>query len=70
VAETVLPHVNEQWVRDAAREFEQEGYFGPAVSRTLDGQISLTVSAKARKEAESLRAQMAAARQPKPKIGF
>ena len=61
VAETVLPQVKDQWVRDAVRGYEQHGYLGPAVSRPLDRRIILTISGEARKAAESLRARQAAA---------
>jgi hypothetical protein len=70
VARAVLPQVKEQWVRDAVRSYEQQGYLGPAISRPLDGRIILTISGKARKATESLRAEIAATQQPKPKIGF
>jgi hypothetical protein len=70
VARAVLPQVKEQWVRDAGRSYEQQGYLGPAISRPLDGRIILTISGKARKATESLRAEIAATQQPKPKIGF
>jgi hypothetical protein len=70
VAQTILPQVKDQWVRDAAQSYEQKGYLGPAISRPLDGRIILTISGEARKAAEALNAQVVAAQQPKPKIGF
>jgi hypothetical protein len=71
VAQTVLPQVKEQWVRDAVRSYEQKGYLGPTMSRQLGGgKIILTISGEARKITENLKAQTAAAQQPKPKIGF
>jgi len=69
VAETVLPQVKDQWVSDAVRSYEQRGYIGP-ISRPLDGRIFLMISGEGRKAAESLKAQIAAAQQPRPKIGF
>jgi len=55
---------------DAVRSYEQQGYLGPAISRPLDGRIILMVSGEARKATENLKAQIAAAQQPKRKIGF
>jgi hypothetical protein len=69
VAQAVLPQVKEQWVRDAVDSYEKQGYLG-LVSRPLDGQIILMISGEARKATESLKAQIAAAQQPKRKIGF
>ena len=69
VAETVLPRVKDQWVSDAVRSYEQRGYIG-LISRPLEGRIVLTISGEGRKAAESLKAQIAVAQQPRPKIGF
>ncbi len=69
VAKTVLPQVQDQWVRDAVRNYEQKGCLG-LISRSVEGGINLTISGEARKAAESLRAQMTEAAQPRPKIGF
>jgi hypothetical protein len=55
VAQTVLPQAKPQWVSDAVQGYEKKrGYLGPV----------------SRKAAESLKAQIAAAQQPRPKIGF
>jgi hypothetical protein len=67
VTQAVLPQVKEQWVRDAVRSYQQQGYLGPVGSRPLDGRIILTISAEARKATESLKAQIAATQQPKPR---
>jgi hypothetical protein len=69
VAKTVLPQVKDQWVTDAVQSYEQRGYIG-MISRPLDGRIVLTISGEGRKSAESLKAQTAAAQQPRPKFGF
>jgi DNA-binding MarR family transcriptional regulator len=70
VAETVLPQVNDQWVSDAVRSYEQRGYIG-LISRPLERRlVFLTISSESRKAAESLKAQIAVAQQPRPKIGF
>ena len=69
VAETVLPQVKDQWVSDAVRSYEQGGYIG-LISRPLERRIVLTISGEGRKAAESLKAQIAVAQQPRPKIGF
>ena len=69
VAQTVVPQVKEQWVRDAVQSYERQGYLGP-VSRPLDGRIIVMISGEARKATESLKEQIAAAQQPKPKVGF
>jgi hypothetical protein len=69
VAETVLPQVKDQWVSDAVRSYKQRGYIG-LISRPLERRIVLTISGEGRKAAESLKAQIAVAQQPRPKIGF
>jgi hypothetical protein len=69
VAETVLPQANDQWVSDAVRSYEQRGYIGP-ISRPLERRIVLMISGEGRKAAENLKAQIAAAQQPRTKIGF
>jgi hypothetical protein len=69
VAETVLPQVKDQWVSDAVRSYEQGGYI-VLISRPLERRIVLTISGEGRKAAESLKAQIAVAQQPRPKIGF
>jgi hypothetical protein len=69
VAETVLPQVKDQWVSGAVRSYEQRGYIG-LISRPLERRIVLTISGEGRKAAESLKAQIAVAQQPRPNIGF
>jgi hypothetical protein len=56
-------------VSDAVENYEKRGYIG-LISRPIQGPIILTISGEGRKAAESLKAQIAAAQQPKPKIGF
>jgi hypothetical protein len=69
VAETVLPEVSEKWVSDAVRTFEERQYLG-AVVRPQAGRILLMISGEGRKAADSLKAHIAAAQRPPPKIGF
>jgi hypothetical protein len=69
VAETVLSDVSEKWVSDAVRTFEERKYLGLVV-RPQAGGIVLMISGDGRKAADSLRAQMATAQQPQPKIGY
>jgi hypothetical protein len=56
VAETVLPGVKEHWVADAVRNYEQQGYLGPAIGRYMDGTIVLSISGNGRKAADKQRA--------------
>jgi hypothetical protein len=56
VAETVFPGVQDQWVKDAVRAYEEDGYLGP-ISRRLDGSIHLMLSGDGRREADRLRSQ-------------
>jgi hypothetical protein len=78
IAEIVLPQVNEQWVRDAVRGYEQRKYLGHVV-RSLGADastITLMIAGEGRKAAEAVKAQIAEAQQQaeaqrqKPKIGY
>jgi hypothetical protein len=69
VAETALPQVKAEWVSDAVRGYEQQKYVGPVI-RPLEGGIILMISGEGREAADSLRAHIAAAQQPRSKIGF
>jgi hypothetical protein len=71
LARTFWPQVKEQWVRDAVRSYEQRGYLGPHITRSISPvELIVTISGEGRKAAESLKALMVAAQQPKLKIGF
>lgn len=58
VANNILPQVNEQWVRDAVREFRDKGYFGNLID-PLSGAILCDITGTARRAANTIKAQRA-----------
>jgi hypothetical protein len=72
VAETVLPGVDERWVRDAVNRFDQEKYFDPVIKELgPEGKILMMISGEGRKAADRVKAERAGASQPpRPKMGF
>lgn len=69
VANTVLPQAPDQWVRNAVKVYENNGWLNN-ISRPVEHGIYLTISGNGRRAVDNLRAQIAGGDQPQRKIGF